>query len=363
MEKCKRIAGRLDPKKQRNNPLLRHIMLCFALLGLCWTPAQAAEPLALNPDAPSTYIVKTGDTLWDLAGVFLESPWRWPELWAENPEIDDPHWIYPGDQLRLVWEGDNPKLVKHPRSTIRLSPTIRPDHLESAIPTIPTEQIEPFLRRYGVMSATFLAQAAHVVAGDSGRLITGLGDTLYAHLGQDDSSHYQVVRPVQSLTDPTTGESLGVFVEVVAEARVSGAASAMHPSSLVVTRAYQEVRLGDRLMPLQRDTPQNDYSFQIPQLTIADARIIAVANGITQVGALDIVVINRGERDALREGDLLAIHQQGQEVKDPLTGNWVRLPAVEAGGLAGVSVFERASFGLVLRASGPLALGDSLASL
>ena len=363
MEKCKRIAGRLDPKKQRKNPLLRHIMLCFALLGLCWTPAQAAEPLALNPDAPSTYIVKTGDTLWDLAGVFLESPWRWPELWAENPEIDDPHWIYPGDQLRLVWEGDNPRLVKHPRSTIRLSPTMRPDHLESAIPTIPTEQIEPFLRRYGVMSATFLAQAAHVVAGDSGRLITGLGDTLYAHLGQDDSSHYQVVRPVQSLTDPTTGESLGVFVEVVAEARVSGAASAMHPSSLVVTRAYQEVRLGDRLMPLQRDTPQNDYSFQIPQLTIADARIIAVANGITQVGALDIVVINRGERDALREGDLLAIHQQGQEVKDPLTENWVRLPAVEAGVLAVFSVFERASFGLVLEARGPLAVGDSLASL
>ena len=363
MEKCKRIAGRLDPKKQRKNPLLRHIMLCLALLGLCWTPAQAAEPLALNPDAPSTYIVKTGDTLWDLAGVFLESPWRWPELWAENPEIDDPHWIYPGDQLRLVWEGDNPRLVKHPRSTIRLSPNMRPDHLESAIPTIPTEQIEPFLRRYGVMSATFLAQAAHVVAGDSGRLITGLGDTLFAHLGQDDSSHYQVVRPVQPLTDPTTGESLGVLVEVVAEARLSGVESAMHPASLVVTRAHQEVRLGDRLMPLQRDTPQNDYSFQIPQLAIADARIIAVANGITQVGALDIVVINRGERDALREGDLLAIHQQGQEVKDPLTGNWVRLPAVEAGALAVFSVFERASFGLVLQASGPLAVGDSLASL
>lgn len=131
MKKCKRIAGRLDPKKLRKNPLLRHIMLCFALLGLCWTPAQAAEPLALNPDAPSTYIVKTGDTLWDLAGVFLESPWRWPELWAENPEIDDPHWIYPGDQLRLVWEGDNPRLVKHPRSTIRLSPTMRPDHLNN----------------------------------------------------------------------------------------------------------------------------------------------------------------------------------------------------------------------------------------
>lgn len=123
------------------------------------------------------------------------------------------------------------------------------------------------------------------------------------------------------------------------------------------------ISLGDRLMPLQRDTPQNDYSFQIPQLAIADARIIAVANGITQVGALDIVVINRGERDALREGDLLAIHQQGQEVKDPLTENWVRLPAVEAGVLAVFSVFERASFGLVLQASGPLAVGDSLASL
>ncbi len=363
MEKCKRIAGRVDRTKLRNNILLRRIMPCFALLGLCWTPAQAAEPLSLKPDAPSTYTVQKGDTLWDLADVYLESPWRWPELWAENPEIDDPHWIYPGDQLRLVWEGDNPRLVKHPKATIRLSPAMRPDQLESAIPTIPNEQIEPFLRRYGVMSASFLAQAAHVVAGDSGRLITGLGDTLYAHLGQGDSSHYQLVRPVQSLTDRTTGESLGVFVEVVAEARVSGAASAMHPASLVVTRAYKEVRLGDRLMPLLRDTPQNDYSFQIPELTIADARIIAVANGITQVGALDIVVINRGKRDDLRVGDLLAIHQQGQGVKDPLTGNWIRLPAVEAGVLAVFSVFERASFGLVLQASGPLAVGDSLASL
>lgn len=363
MEKCKRIAGRVDRTKLRNNILLRRIMPCFALLGLCWTPAQAAEPLSLKPDAPSTYTVQKGDTLWVLADVYLESPWRWPQLWAENPEIDDPHWIYPGDQLRLVWEGDNPRLVKHPKATIRLSPAMRPDQLESAIPTIPNEQIEPFLRRYGVMSASFLAQAAHVVAGDSGRLITGLGDTLYAHLGQGDSSHYQLVRPVQSLTDPTTGESLGVFVEVVAEARVSGAASAMHPASLVVTRAYQEVRLGDRLMPLLRDTPQNDYSFQIPELTIADARIIAVANGITQVGALDIVVINRGKRDDLRVGDLLAIHQQGQGVKDPLTGNWIRLPAVEAGVLAVFSVFERASFGLVLQASGPLAVGDSLASL
>ena len=128
-------------------------------------PAHAEEALKISLDAPLTYTVKRGDTLWDIAALFLRDPWQWPELWALNTQVDNPHLIYPGDQLTLVWEAGQPRLVRAAQGDVRLSPTLRASPPDTAIPAISRQHIAPFLRQHFVIDAGALEQAPYVVAG------------------------------------------------------------------------------------------------------------------------------------------------------------------------------------------------------
>lgn len=338
-----------------------------ALFALCVVlavaPARAfaqTQPLTLNPDVPLTYRVQPGDTLWDIAALYLRDPWRWQSLWAENPEIENPHLIFPGDVLRLYWEDGQPRLAHQGQTDIKLTPTLRASPLDLAIPAIPREQIAPFLSDHSVMAPSLLATSAYVVSGDSGRLISGWGDTLYARGASTEALDHRVVRPVMTLEDPLTGEDLGTFVLDVGEARARGAQEGDELMTMTVTQMRQEIRLGDRLLPVgETDLPVH-YVPRVPQAGIENAFVIAVAGGLTQIGPLDIVLINRGAREALRVGDVLAIQQKGPSVPDPVTGRKVRLPDTRAGVLMTFAVYERVSFALVLEASRPMAVGDSV---
>jgi len=324
--------------------------------------AQAEPPLTLSATAPDHYIVQAGDTVWDIASLFLPDPWRWQELWAGNEHLDDAHAIEPGDVLSVVWDEGRPALRVTERSDVTLSPSLRRGPLDAAIPAIPQAQIAPFLRQHRVVESAALAQTPYVVATDADRLLSSVGDTLYSRGIGVSTGTYHLVRQVVALIDPLTEEDLGMFVTDIGRASVNSVLSSEGLSALMVTQARQEVRLGDHLLPVEEVMAQAAYHPQAPAVLIENAQMIAVASGMTQIGALDIVAINRGARESVREGDVLMIQQRPPPAEDLLTTQSVVLPDRQAGVLMVFAVFDRASFGLVLEASRPLAVGDALRS-
>jgi len=357
------IAACLTGTKGWGGDALLRLTAIAALLAALlaqWAQAQDNPPLTLNSDVPVTYTVQSGDTLWDIATVYLRDPWRWEELWAGNPQIDNPHLIFPGDTLTLVWQDGQPRLVKASQGDIKLSPQMRPSPLDLAIPAIPREQIDPFIRNHQVVAANVLEQSGYVVSGDAGRLISGVGDLIYSKGSWQDERDYRLVRRVEKLTDPESGEGLGIFVVDVGEARLRDPDAAEGLAAMTVTEMREEIRIGDRLLPVEEASVRASIQPQPPQTSVDGATMIAVAGGVTQIGVLDIVVVNRGARESLRVGDVLVIDQTGQAVNDPMTGKAVQLPDIRAGVLMVFAVYERASFGLVLEASRPLSVGDKL---
>lgn len=320
--------------------------------------AQPQPPLILNPDVPLTYRVQSGDTLWDIAAIYLRDPWRWQSLWAENPEIENPHLIFPGDVLTLFWEDGAPRLTRRDHGEVKLTPVLRASPLESAIPVIPREKIAPFLRDHSVVEPKVLASAPYVVSGDAGRLISGAGDTVFVRGDVSAVPDYRLVRSDTVLEDPLTGERLGSFVLDIGAAGAGNARSDDELTAMRVTQMRQEIRVGDRLLPVVETHLNVHYLPQAPGAVIENGFMIAVAGGLTQIGPMDIVVINRGAREGLRVGDVLAIEQAGPSLEDPVTGREVRLPDTRAGVLMAFAVYERASFGLVLEANRAMAVGD-----
>lgn len=336
-----------------------------AVLVIAFSTVCRADELTLRDDVPLTYIVKRGDTLWDISGLYLEEPWRWPELWNSNPAINNPHLIYPGDQLTLRWEDGVPRLVFGSRGDVKLTPEMRSEPLDTAIPPIPREQIDAFIREHRVLLPEQIEDQPYVIAGDAGRIISALGDRIFARgpISPEDKA-FDIVRQGDVIVDPVTGEVLGIFVSDIGSASVSRTGSVDTPQSdvqeLEITRVSEEVRIGDRLLPLEEGVLDAYFQPRAPEAEIEDAYMIGVASGVTQIGQMNIVIVNRGDREGLAVGDVLAIYQTGQIIEDPVTKEMVALPDVRAGLLMLFEVYDKASFGLVLTASRPLAVGDKL---
>ncbi len=188
----------------------KSLSICLLLLALLfsgWT--QAA--MELNEDVPETYIVKKGDTLWGISGMYLKEPWLWPELWEANPQIDNPHLIYPGDELYLVWVDGKPRLRLNRGRDVKLTPNMRVSPLDLAIPVIPMDQIGPWLINNRVMDANEINNSAYIVAGDERRLISGPGNRIFGRGPFPDGERaYGIYQIGQNYVDPVTQESLGL---------------------------------------------------------------------------------------------------------------------------------------------------------
>lgn len=327
--------------------------------------AQRPDTVQLKNDVPLTYVVKRGDTLWDISGIYLEEPWRWPELWDSNPQIDNPHLIYPGDVLSLRWEDGRPRLGLASRGDVKLSPTVRSESLDTAIPPIPRDQIDPFLRANRVLDPGLMGSLAYVIAGDAKRIISGLGDRIYVRGPIDpDDRAFGIIREGSLIVDPITQEVLGVTaIDIGSASLLPGEEASTAPEAvkeLEITRMTEEIRIGDRLIPLEEGILDAYFQPKAPSVPVENGFMVAVSSGVTQIGPMNIVTINRGEREGLALGDVLAIYQTGEVVKDPLTNEMVALPDVRAGVLMLFSVYEKASYGLVLTATRPLAVGDKV---
>ena len=314
----------------------------------------------LNDEAPETYIVEKGDTLWGISGMFLAEPWLWPELWDVNPQIDNPHLIYPGDELYLVWVDGQPKLRLKRGRNVKLTPNMRVTDLDLAIPVIPLDEIGAFLRRHRILGPDDLNSSAYVVAGAQGHLISAPGDRVFGRGSFPDGERaYGIFRPGDIYRDPITNEVLGYQGKDIGNAQLLSS-NQDEIVELEITRVAEEVRITDRLLPNEDKILDATFHPRAPTEEIVDAFMIAVDGGVNQIGPLNIVVLNRGEREGLEIGHVLAVYQSGEVVHDQIAGDNVSLPDVRAGLAMVFEVFEKASYAIVLKTNRPLKVMDKV---
>jgi hypothetical protein len=352
--------------------------------------AQAGVPLdELSADAPNQYTVKTGDTLWAISGLFLKRPWRWPELWGMNlQDIQNPHRIYPGQQLYLEKKDGMARLrAGRPAGdgadmgTLKVSPRTRYESLaEAALPTLANAVIEPFLAEPLIVDADALTKTPRIVSTQEGRVLLSKGDRAYA-LGDPATPlsaepgqprEYRLFRNVTPLKDPDTAEVLGYEAHYVGKAHLvrgqtlreivdkEGKPQAdIVPATIDIVGAKEEMRVGDRLLP----EPPREFVSYVPRAPEqpVDGRIVSVyGSAVTNAAQNQVVVINRGTRDGLKSGHVLALMKYGPRVLDRTTGTPVeiKLPDERNGLLMIFRPFETLSYGLILQITDGVKTGD-----
>ncbi|HSC84544.1 MAG TPA: LysM peptidoglycan-binding domain-containing protein [Pseudomonas sp.] len=338
---------------------MRKSLLALLLLAV---GGLAQAEVQLKEGHPDRYTVVKGDTLWDISGKFLSQPWKWPELWHANPQIENPHLIYPGDSLSLVYIDGQPRLVLNrgeSRGTIKLSPQVRSTPLAQAIPAIPLEAINSFLLSNRIVDTPeeFLDKP-YIVAGQAERVVSGAGDRIYARGAFDQGQNvYGIFRQGKTYVDPETQEFLGINADDVGGGEI--VAEEGDVATLNLTRANQEVRLGDRLFPTEERAVNSTFMPSEPQ-TDVNGVILDVPRGVTRIGQFDVVTLNKGKIDGLNEGNVLAVYKTGETVRDRITGESVKIPDERSGLLMVFRTYEKLSYGLVLYATRDLAVMDKV---
>jgi LysM repeat protein len=337
------------------------------------TPPQAQDPAgpALNADVPTRYTVKAGDTLWGISSMYLRDPWLWPEIWYVNPQVGNPHLIYPGDVLVLAYGADGRPQITLERGTpdgsTRLSPRVRSEPLAGAIVSIPYSDIAAFMSRPFVLDKDQIQAAPHVVSSRDQHLATAAGNTIYVkNLDGEVGARYSIVRVGDELRDPDDREVLGRQGTLTATARVTRTGD---PATLQITDSRQETYDGDLLFPEVVDMQLNFFP-RAPEQEV-DGSIIELVNAVSMVGQRQGVVINRGSQHGLEPGHVLAIYHLGPTVRDRnkrSTGDTnrvassfsprVKLPDERAGTLMVFKTFDRVSYALVMQSEMPIRMLD-----
>ncbi|HRK37582.1 MAG TPA: LysM peptidoglycan-binding domain-containing protein [Burkholderiaceae bacterium] len=356
--------------------------------------AQTGVALSeLAPDAPASHTVKRGDTLWAISGVFLRSPWRWPELWGMNlSDIRNPHRIYPGQVLVLdTSSGRGVLRVKADDGeppTVRVSPRTRYESLaDAAIPMIPLRAIEPFLAEAQIVDEQAFAQAPRIVAAQEGRVLLSKGDRAYARSLQGtgegglsmepgEPRKFRVFRSAKPLKDPTTGDVLGFEAQFVGKVQlVRGEALRevtlkdgktgleIEPATLDVVGTKEEIRVGDRMLV---DTSMENVAFapRAPVEPVSGQIVSVYGDAVRFAGQNQVVVINRGHAQGLEVGHVLAVQKDGLRMVDRTDANraTIRLPGERNGLMIVFRTFERLSYALVLDITDGVKVGDRFAN-
>lgn len=315
------------------------------------------EPVPLAEGHPNEYVVQVGDTLWDISATFLKDPWYWPEIWHINPDIENPHLIYPGDVLGLVYIDGMPRVTNIRASTYRLSPQARVTPITQAVTSIPYEAVSAFLSSGVVLEKGQAKKLPYLVDTRGDHLVAAAGNTVYVRgiENAQPGSRYNVVHVGEPLIDPDDNRLVGYQGIFVGEGTLRRSGD---PASVALTDTTQEALKGDRLIPESVDIPLN--FFPKPPNSQIDARIISVVGGVSQIGQYHVVVLNRGSNDGLAAGDVLTVFQTGATVDDRFGGGKVRLPDEEAGTLMMFKVYDRIGYGLVMEATQAIHVNDTV---
>ena len=315
------------------------------------------EPVPLADGAPNEYVVQVGDTLWDIAATFLRDPWFWPEIWYVNPDIENPHLIYPGDVLGLVYIDGEPRITNVRASTYRLSPQARVTPLTESITSIPYDDVQAFLSSGVVLEKSQADALPYLLATRGDHLIASAGNEVYVRGVSQNAPgmRFSVVHVGDPLYDPDDNRLIGYQGVQVADGSLRRGGD---PATVALTDSSREAVPGDRLLPEAVDIPLNFFP-RTPS-TVIDGRIISVVDGVTQIGQYQVVVMNRGSNNGLSVGDVLTVWQSGQVINDRFGGGNVRLPDEEAGTVMVFKTFDRISYGLVMEATDAIHIHDAV---
>ena len=360
--------------------------------------AQTGIPIGdLASNAPDSYTVKRGDTLWAISGMFLKTPWRWPELWGMNlQDIRNPHRIYPGQQLyldksngRAVLRTRRASIDEPPDNTVRVSPRTRYESLaDSSIPTLSANAIEPFLAEPMIVDAVAFAEAPRIVATQEGRVLLSHGDRAYARgvsgsgVGKPLSDargqplNYRVFRNATPLKDPTTNAILGYEAQFVGKAELvrgestrqvqdkdGKSQSQIVPATIDIVVAKEEMRVGDRLIAEPERTSQS-YVPHAPATPISGQIVSVYGSAVTYASENQVVVVNRGTKDGLERGHVMAILKDGERLQDKTDSArpQMKLPNERNGLLMVFRTFDQLSYALVLQITDGVKVGDRFAN-
>ncbi|HEY8521485.1 MAG TPA: LysM peptidoglycan-binding domain-containing protein [Gammaproteobacteria bacterium] len=328
---------------------------------------QTQSSPVLNPRHPERYVVQPGDTLWDIAAMFLRDPWYWPEIWQINQQIENPHLIFPGDILSLAYLDDGRPVIQLERGPTaaglveRLSPRVRSEPLEEAIPTIPYETLRAFLSRPVVLPEDDLDGLPYIVAQREG-LMGSDGRDVYTRAYREELAEgamYHVVRAGEKLVDPDTKDVLGYQGIYIGQGRVRRSGD---PSTLTLIDTEREALVGDYLVEEDSVEPVN-FLPRAPE-TDVDGSIISVIDGVSLIGQYQVVILNRGSAHGLEPGHVLRAYKRGRVVRDDVGRGVfrekVRLPDEPAGTMMVFRTFDRLSYALVMEANSALAVLDSV---
>lgn len=336
------------------------LFVSMLFVGTLFVSTAMADQIALRSNHPERYVVIKGDTLWDISARFLESPWRWPEVWNFNPQIKNPHLIYPGDVVSLTYDEQGKPMLKVERSqaTIKMSPQVHSTRIDTPISTIPRDVIGQFLGQPQVVSQSEIDNMAYIVANQDQRLIAGQGDEIYVRgLTPGGEKSFSVLHIGDPYKNVGNGEILGFEAIHVAEASVNAFGD---PSTLVITESTREAMKGDRLLPRQNYDLDQTFIPHAPEGRI-NGQIISVVDGVTRIGQYQTVVINLGEQNGVETGHVLAVFQTGKTVRDTSQGGRgtdVTLPDIKAGILMVIRTFDRLSYALVMDAYRAMSIHD-----
>ncbi|APW44442.1 LysM peptidoglycan-binding domain-containing protein [Rhodoferax saidenbachensis] len=355
--------------------------------------AQKGIPLSeLAANAPDSYTIKSGDTLWAISSMYLKSPWRWPELWGMNlNDIKNPHRIYPGQRLVLERKNGLASLRVVGGSsadgdgieTVRVSPRTRYESLaDAALPTLRASVIEPFLAEPIIVDEAEFKAAPRIVSAQEGRVLLTRGDRAYARGtegtplldDQQREKQFRVFRTATPLKDPATGEVLGFEAIYAGKASLVRGESTTEiadadgkqvttivPATIDIIAAKEEMRVGDRLLP----EPPRQLQTYTPHATdsAATGRIVSVyGSAVVNAAQNQVVVINRGTRDGMEAGHVMVILKDGARVvdKEDAKKPLMKLPDERNGLLMVFRTFEKLSYALILEINDGVRVGDRL---
>lgn len=331
------------------------------------TPPENNQ-VSIKPSAPQEYIVQQGDTLWDISSQFLNQPWYWPEIWYMNPQVQNPHLIYPGDVINVFYVGGRPYITVNGENRVsgieRLSPMMRGEPIDATEKVIPIQAIEQFLTRPLVVGADELKASPHIVASRDDRIVYGSNDLVYLRDASDLQldNQYSIYRAGTTFADPDTGEILGYEAIHVGDGKVTKEGD---PATIYVTDAIREILRGDRVIEVEQIEIDSDFRPRSPDSDI-NGRIIYLHNAITQSGTYQIVVANVGMQQGIEKGHVLAINKAGRTVSDVYAeanqAEKVTLPSERSADAIVYRVFDNLSYLFILDANRPVRNGDLVSS-
>lgn len=355
----------------------------FLILSLSLSMFVMADELTLNKNAPKSYIVKKGDTLWDISGIFLKQPWLWPKLWRLNPDINNPHLIYPGDELRLVFDEKGRPMLVRGKPELKWSPRARMQLKDqSAISTLPLKVIAPYIRYDSIITEDEIDKLPYILGNDEGYNASIDGFKVYVKGQLSLGKAYGIYQKEEAVYDPETEELLGYNIRVVGTGKVlrTGDVNNKEPATLYVDGVKREIHSGDFVMPVNEDQQYPSFFTLKPAKKSLKGLILNTASGVREFGKLEVVMINRGAEHAVQQGDVVAVKRTSPGIVETSEGpvysqgasRWNRMANVDnsdfkmpeetVGEMMVFKVYQKVSLALVLRSTKPLRLQDMVTS-